>query len=708
MIENNYDPKITELSGSQELDKARKDAEDDAFQYIKKIINQSSSLESLEQDKQQSSSKHQSKIALLKSQVQGIVTNIESGIEELQGTAHGLKELKDEISSIDEETNKREQAFSDNNQPLHDLALAFERATIIEDLLNSFESADEAIQSITQYFEENPESYSIKLFTTLESLTDFEENLQTKLSDQQLKTFVEKHFEPIHKLYEKLLKNVRDCLNNAFSQTPDALIRANWIMCAHDEHDFIEAFLLNAMTNETNSFLEKVDQNNVPEYLKTISGMIDYLPEKLELLLPSLPTDIDGMNLIYKFVNTEIFRMLTEYRNKMPNNAALVDNMIKCLKDIELSLNVLLAMPRGDNFIEFQNELQDSFGNILYADYQKFLDNIINLDIDSVDTKRDGTYYTQGPKDLIDRLQDAYNFAKNSASNIVPVALPVLVDRLANAFYQLGKKACESYDMKYIIACCNNSVEAVKIINEFAKSNSDTIIEDFRSNTQDGVELTPKEASSKFTKMLQKPWNDMKNQGLITLSKIVISRVIANDDDFRYDFNDKLDNITRDVQNMSEHLFQPLYKKFLSIFSRELIPHYIQSYFSKDFQKPKTQGEFSTLVSHECNALSQLFQNLEPNLCKSSIIAIEAFRDLMIDPYEDLHEIFHIIAKEYNDFNPNIGIALVKIRVDAKDNKSEIPEVQNGFDMMYKNVDQSRGDKFFTYDPEINKRFSLF
>ncbi|KAK8897282.1 hypothetical protein M9Y10_015222 [Tritrichomonas musculus] len=696
----------TELSGSQELEHARKDAGNEAFQYVNKLISQSSNLESLEQDKQQAFGKHQSKIAYLKSQVQGIVTNIESGIDELQETAAGLKELKDEIKSIEDETNKREQAFSDNNQPLHDLALAFERATIIEELLNSFDSADEAISSISKYFEGNPDAFSIKLYTTIEALVEFEENLQSKVSDQSLKTFIESHFSPIHTYNDILINNVHKCLNTAFSQTPDALIRANWIMCAHDEHDMIEAFLLNAMTNETNSALEKIDQNNVSEYLKTLSGMIDYLPEKLELLMPSLPSDINGMDLIAKFVNTEIYRMLVEYRDKMPMNASLADSMIKCTKDIVCSLYALLAIKPSDDFLDFQMNLQSSFEQILYGDYQKFLDNIINLDIDSVSTRRDGIYYTLGPKDLIDRLLDAYNFAKNSSSNIAQVILPTLVDKLADAFVEVGNSACKSYNMKYIIACCNNSVEAVKMINDFAKQNADTIIEDFKKQNSGQTELTTKEATSCFTKKLQKPWGDMKNRGLVTLSKIAISRVIANDEDFRYDFNDKLDTMSNNLQDMSQHLFQPLYKKFLSIFSRELVPHYIQSYFSKNFEKPRTQEEFATNVTHECNALSQLFQSLEPNLCESSIKVIESFRDFLIDPYDSLHLIFHIIAKEYHDFTPGLAMSLVKIRVDSKDNKSELPEVRKGFEAMYVNVDQTSNERFF--DPEYEEKKGIF
>ncbi|OHT17309.1 hypothetical protein TRFO_12447 [Tritrichomonas foetus] len=675
---------IEELNGQEALERARQDAEADAFKFVSDSISNSSNLESLEQIKQTVFNKHQNKIAFLKARVQGIVTNIETGINDLVEISTNLTNLKSDIKSIEEESSSGVVVL-DNFKILQGLATIWERAIIIDELMESFKTADDTIEMISKYFDENEKAFSIKLFTTIESLIDFENDLLTNVDDIGLKRYVQSRFEKVHQCREKMIDNVHDCLENALEQNVDQLIRANWIMVAIDEHDKITEYLRSAITRQTYAKMQDIDRNNVSLYLQKLSGMIETLPEQLELLIPALPSDINALELTTSYINTEIYKMLVNYKDSMPLNAALIDAMIKCMKDIECTLNALLGVSPSHEFYELCGTLQNTFEVILFEDYQKFLDNIISLDIDSVATKRDGMYYTPGPKDLIDRLFDAYNFVKGSVSNVVQGARPKLVNKLADAFVNLTNSAADSWDMKYIMAMINNSVDAVKQIADFAKANEDII------------------KTTEEIKKLQRPWSDMKNRGLPVLAQIIYSRAVSCDDDFRSDFEGRIDAISEALSDVSKHLFQPLYKKLVSVVTRELVPHYIQSFFMKSWEKPKTQEELESLITSECNALADMFSNLEQLLCKGSIETIEAFRDFMIEPYDVLHDIFHIIAKEYNDFTPGLAMALLKLRVDVKDNKSDYNECWSAFEMMYQNVDQSRGDSYFNQENAAKK-----
>ena len=678
---------VEELTGTDELKNARWEAERDAFQFVSQKIGTSSNLESLEQVKQSVLSKHQNKIAFLKAQVQGIVSNIETGISNLYETSSDLQTLKSEINIIEEESSNA--IVVDNFKSMQSLATLWERVNIIDDLMYNFKSADDMINDIVKFFEDNPHMFSIKLFTTIESLIDFENDLLKHVDDVSLKKFVEDHFQPVHNSRSTLINNVHECLENAFTQSADQLIRANWIMCAINEHDRIIEYLRSAITRQAYSKMEDVDKNNVALYLQTLSSVIETLPEQLDLLIPALPSDINALELTTSYANTEIYKMLVNYKDTMPMNAALVDAMIKCMKDIECTLRALLGVSPSEDFYNLLFELQSKFENILYTDYNKFLENIIKLDIDSISQKRDGTFYTPGPKDLIDRLLDAYNFAKCSASNLAPSARPKLIDQLAEAFVNLGNSACDSWNQRYIMAICNDSVDAVKQISDFAKSNPEIVLKE-------------------DIKKLQKPWSETKNRGLATLAEIALSRIFTEDDEFRDNFNEKLDLISENMTDLSKHLFQPLYKKLVSVIIRDIVPHYIQSYFRKEWaNKPKTQEDFESMVTSECNGLSSLFKNLEPNLCRSSIEAIEAFRDLMIEDYDALHDIFHIIAKEYNDFTPYFALGLIRVRVDFKDQKRDVyDQCKEAFEMMYTNIPQDRGDHFF--NPDLVPKKGLF
>ncbi|OHT01582.1 hypothetical protein TRFO_07461 [Tritrichomonas foetus] len=677
---NDFELKVTILMHQDELDVAKREAEVEAFRFISQKIGVSTNLETIDQIKQTVQIKHSKKISFLRARVQGVVSNIEVGINNLKKSSKDLHNVSYDNNSIEKESKTVIGHIGDLGQfkTMQALAIIWERSTLIDELIGDFNETDKTMESISNYMKKNPNSIPIKLLLTVESLISFESELIDNLESSELKKYVEFHFKEMHECKKRVIQNAYDTIENAFVHEIDSIIRANWILISIGQHDKIIECIRTAITQEFYAKMESKDRNNIVLYLNTLNELIENLPEQLELLIPALPADIDALELITSFSNTEIFKILTNYRDSMPQTASLIDAMIKCMKDIECTLRALLGESPSNDFLGLMMELQSSFEKILYDDYQKFLNNIINLDESSVATRRDGIYFTPAPKDMIDRLLDAYNFAKSSSLDIASVIRENLIEILAKSFESLGNNAMSTGKTKYIMGMTNNSQDAVKCVTDFKKSNPHLILkEDFAT--------------------LTKPWVEIRKKGLLALSENIFVRSVGSDEEFRVNFHDILDNITDSLEDMSNHLYQPLYKKLLGIVSHEFIPHYIQSFLMKPIMpKPQDQEEFESVIFQECNTLSSLFNSLEPNLCRNSMETIEAFRDFMSDDYDNLHDLFHIIAKEYSDFTPSLAIALVKKRLDNKN--ADLKEVSDAFEMMYKNIDTSRNDHFFNQD----------
>lgn len=688
---------------SSDIKRARKEAEDDAYKSVRNSIGNSSNLESLDQTKAVAIQKHQNRIAYLKASVQGIVSNIESGINDLQTTEESLKDLQKEIISIQEETARQGAAFSYNpehNKQLHDLALIWERATTIEGLLNSFEEADKMIDMIVKIFEQNDEFFSIKAYNTIKSLLEFRNELLGKLEDPSLKQFIQEHFAPVEESSQKHEGNVVHCLTTAFSKTQDELIRAIWILKSMGkEKEVIVTYLYTGFVEDADHELKSVNDANISEYLGKLAGLIDLIPEKMDHLLPVLPPDIEPDEFTTKFIQEFILNTLKSYKQRSKQTAHLYNELLKCTEDLITTQKTLLGLEAQPEFVAFHKEIKNGFKDILFTDLDKMLNAVVNIDPgpDSIQTKQKGIYYTQAPQDCMDAFSHCYQESKKAGSIPFDSLVIDLVKKITDTFVQLGDNAINYGDKRYIIATCNNSMDAVNRIGDFAKTYLNTIVEEYRIqiNQRDGSDLDQKSAKSQFTRELQKPWNDAKNRCLEALFDIVLSRIIADDADFQVMFNDKLDSIQSELEGLSTNLYQPLYKKFLSVFVHKLIPHFISSFFS--MEKVQTQNDLDGIVKQECDSMTDLFNRLAPGLCKQSVNTLTQFRDLMTEQYSVAPECYSIILEEFPDFTPTLAYGLLKLRPDHKD--GEFKGTYENLERMYNSfVPKSSSEVYFNQD----------
>ena len=160
------------------LDSALQKATEGAFMHVRKKIQNASDLENLAQNRQSAYATHQEKIACLKARVQGLVTNIEMGIDDLDSTADNLYGLLRDIEHIQSESTHATSHFSGKHfEDLKSLATFWERIVQVDNLITQFRKTDNIIASIEKFFKDNPDGFSIKCFTAIDGLLTFEKEL---------------------------------------------------------------------------------------------------------------------------------------------------------------------------------------------------------------------------------------------------------------------------------------------------------------------------------------------------------------------------------------------------------------------------------------------------------------------------------------------------------------------------------------------------
>ena len=210
------DQEIQEKNDVLSFERAREDAIDSAFKYVRKKLDKNSDLESFEMIQQAITTKHQNKIKFFKSRVQGCINNLEYGIKSLEKTKLELSGIKEDNKSI--ENNKQQlQKFTILKE--FDLFKTFssiwEQLQYIDEFYKKLIEAESYIEDVVKYYEKHPKGISIKCYQTIQSLLDFESDLIKNVDEQNVPVIISK-FDPIHKAKAKLMVNVHPQIEYSF------------------------------------------------------------------------------------------------------------------------------------------------------------------------------------------------------------------------------------------------------------------------------------------------------------------------------------------------------------------------------------------------------------------------------------------------------------------------------------------------------------
>jgi hypothetical protein len=177
-----YQKLVTSMSSiPRSLEGAKDDATAKAFRNVTCRLATSADLESLGQLRQVAVAAHQDRISVLKARVQGLVSNIETGIEDLGTTADRLDGLLLDLARLETESNVvTSQIAVKSSADLKSLATLWERVATVDNLISQFEKTDLLITSVTKFFEANPSGFSINCYTTIQKLLKFKAELLIK------------------------------------------------------------------------------------------------------------------------------------------------------------------------------------------------------------------------------------------------------------------------------------------------------------------------------------------------------------------------------------------------------------------------------------------------------------------------------------------------------------------------------------------------
>lgn len=634
-------------------------AVNEAFKIVQRKLSTSADLESLEQIKYQTYAKQQDRLTRLKAHVNTIVTNIASGIEDLNQISQILYSLQIEVADMENESTNG--FTTDNFEHFSDLALlatVYERLYKVNQIISRIDEADKLINYVNYYFSVNPGNFSIKCFKTIQSLFSIEDELLSENTKEDVKDYIKQHFHSVHDNFDKLLLNMRMKLESVFDSDTiidkDEIIRANWIYCAIGRKAEITNCIKSSFVKQLQKIVTEATEENLERKLKSLVEMIENLPEKLQEVMPSLPPDIEAISLISELANQQVVLIFTQLLNSKKNSSYVIMSLIKCMREIECTMRALLGISPTVEYLELIAELENKFSISLISDFNFILNNIIKIDQSDYGSifEKNKVVYTQAPSDFMSNLRNAYvQIVHSGLPSIVPEMRDKLISALKDRLEDLAIMVNDSYDIRYVIAMSTNSVEASKAINAMSKE-------------------MPELLNSDDVKTLIQMW--------MKVQKVSIQRVF----DLVYNQSNDIDDIDQKYETMkimifgkknsnneyeggvSQMMLAPVFGKFKRTFARQIIPKYIVSFLKKPKELIKDLDMFKSKIEYECDALIEIMRELVlDNECYKNIL--DAWKGFMTGPLDEICLTHSFFVEQYTDFTVDLAYNLFKSRPDV-------------------------------------------
>ena len=671
------------------LDSALQKATEGAFMHVRKKIQNASDLENLAQNRQSAYATHQEKIACLKARVQGLVTNIEMGIDDLDSTADNLYGLLRDIEHIQSESTHATSHFSGKHfEDLKSLATFWERIVQVDNLITQFRKTDNIIASIEKFFKDNPDGFSIKCFTAIDGLLTFEKELLLFTDDPQMKEFVEERFSTVHQAHERLLSNVEKIIENAFASgrnvDTDVLIRANWIMCAIGKEAEILGHIETSIRSHFQSGIsEGITEASLETTLTKLNERIETLPEQLERILPALPGGRDDLDKINEMANRQIGIVLGTVTGCVEKKTGkMVVRLVKAMNEIECSLRALMCVEPNDDFKEMRRELEEGARDVMLEELSATLSNVIAIDDQSIRKKDGNILSTLAPRDLLRCIEEMDTLVQESelpsTEKLLAEMRGFYIPLVSQKLEELAERASMSQNMQYLAALMNNSFDGNIVINETAKRRSDLI------NKGQAMEL-------------RQAWIRIQKSAIAQLTNIMYSAVNPDGDfAFKKGFGDKLDLISDHIEDVKQWLMEPIFRKLQGYISRFLLAKLMVSYLQRpEGPEGKNAKQFEQKVTEDASLLEDFCRDMHFIACDNIADMCGHFKDMMTIQCDEVWQFYPIIVKEYTDFEPKVCLALLRVRPD-KPKAELVEELEGNFDSVYANTKRREEDHIFT------------
>ena len=272
------------------------------------------------------------------------------------------------------------------------------------------------------------------------------------------------------------------------------------------------------------------------------------------------------MQIVTEASNKEVIKVITLLESNSQKSSFLFSTFIVWLRDYTSSMNMMLGVEPSIELLTLLNEFQNSFVDQIQADMDKFLKNIVNMDLTSIEESRIGILTTPTPYDFSKRLLDAYQFALNcKIPSLMPTILSKLVDKIINNLKTILNSISNISDDSYLIACINNSLDGLKSIDEI----NDKI---------------PNLNESGYSEKIKKIWLFIQKESISKLINLSIESIVTFESSpFYLNFQDKLNFAIKKWSDYKKKLLSPLYRKVFSQFIKQFVSEFIHQFVLIEF-----------------------------------------------------------------------------------------------------------------------------
>jgi hypothetical protein len=664
---------------------AKEDAIIQAFRDVTRVLSTPAALESLGQLRQAAVNAHQERISVLKARVQGIVSNIETGIDDLGTTAERLDRLLLDLGRLETESKDvTSQIAVKYSADLTSLSVLWEHTSTVDNLISQFERTDELISAVEKFFTDNPTGFSVNCYTTIQKLLTFKAELLVKTDNSDSQSFIAEKFRPVSTARETLMQNVLNFVENSFTGggTPEAdpLIRAFWILSADEQVDKITSALTTAVRRQFQECVIDATPENVTLQLKKLGQRIEVLPEQFEALRPALPAEIKGFELLSTVANREIVEILRLLWTRLAHSTFLASSLITSMKEIQCTLRALLCLDTSDEFNELLDELNDAFDSIIVGEYEDMAGRILMIDRDAITTKKGRYLVTPAPFDFMKPMVAAEAFVRTTGLNKFPVIREKLINTLVAKLGDLAADLTRYSSQEYLVACVNNTLDGNQAVAQSAKEH-------------------PEIFHAEDERRLKAAWVQVQRAAINAVAEYVWFRVMDENEDpdyelrFAEDVYARCEALRGILQSIQETMLESLFFKMAGTLFRLMTAKFIRAW--RKVPEGTPPDDFGRKLEDGARIFLQVIADIGYPLAETHSRVVEAFRDFMILPITEMYYAgYPLIVAEFSDFTPDILWSFLKARPGKPSAGDEIKKI---VEEQYQKRGQPKGpeDKFF-------------
>ena len=563
----------TTISDDLQLDV--ENARNEAFTHISEMLQSSSDLESLSSKKQKAILNHTETLGTLKKNVSDIVGNIRKGLSDMDSITARINEFQKQLDKIKEGCKDPTDGMKDHYQQAKDLARVLERLYTVDMLQKKFVEAEEQMEDVAYFMENNSNPLSVNCYKTICSLLDFQDELESRAKASNNLTFLQSKFQPIQDAQVKMVNTANNIITSAFNKSPDLeittdlLSRAIWISITDNLRKdpnvnvitLLSNFLSSSILNEFPEVTEETSKN-IDLFLKQLQNVLDGLTERLDVIIPALPLGVNIMDIISDLSNKQVLDKLDEVLNQN-KSSFLLSHIILWMRDYMSSMSHMLGVDPSPEFRSKLTYYENELTVQIPSDMERFLQTILDMEQDpnSIETSREGIITTPCPYDYQKRLIESVQITKQTD-------IPDLVDKInknlmENFHYMTAKIPSlvgETWYVNYAVAAINNSLNAIKVAN----------------NLPDQL---PNLVTADDVNKIKAEWSQVQRAGISRLIYLIIyEKWGAENWDLRINFNNNFNNIIDQINTIKKQMLPPLFRKFINQFCHQIFAHYMLSY----------------------------------------------------------------------------------------------------------------------------------